>query len=149
MSTVTLIGTRLAEVGQEFVYQGPADACEGCPFRTQCLNLAEGGRYRVTSKREGGQTLNCAVHDEGVTAVEVEPAPVVANVSSRGAFAGSKARLEGPCPHTECPSHAFCVPDGADFDREYRIREVLGEPPHDVCHLGRDLATVEFAPVED
>ena len=48
MSTVTLVGARLAEPGQEFVYQGEADACEGCPYRSQCLNLAEGTRYEVT-----------------------------------------------------------------------------------------------------
>ena len=149
MSKVTLIGTRLADIGQEFVYQGPTDACEGCPFRNQCLNLVEGGRYRVTDVREGGQTLNCAVHDDGVVAVEVDPAPAVANVASKTAYAGSKAKLEGPCPHTECPSHEFCVPDGTDFDREYRIREVLGDPPHDHCELGRDLTLVEFAPAQD
>ena len=149
MTNVTLIGTRLAEPGQEFVYQGETDACEGCPFRNQCLNLSEGSRYRVTDVRDGGQTLDCAVHDEGVRAVEVEPTPVVANVASKGAYAGSKSRMEGPCPHTECPSHELCVPDGVDFDREYRIREVLGDPPHDHCALGRDLTTVEFAPAEE
>ncbi len=69
--------------------------------------------------------LDCAVHDEGVRAVEVEPAPVTANVPSKGAYAGSKASLQGPCPHTECPSHEYCVPEGAEFDQEYRIPRLL------------------------
>ncbi|MFQ3319680.1 MAG: hypothetical protein ACI80F_001752, partial [Natronomonas sp.] len=42
MPTVTLIGERLAEVGTEFVYGGESTACEGCPYREQCLNLTEG-----------------------------------------------------------------------------------------------------------
>lgn len=148
MPTVTLIGTRLAEPGREFVYRGESPDCEGCPYRGQCLNLTVGRRYRVTDVRENTQVLDCAVHDDGVRAVEVEPAPVRANVPSRGVFAGSRASLGGPCPHTDCPSHEYCVPEGADFDEEYRIQEVIGDPPHDYCALDRDLTLVEFAPEE-
>jgi len=147
MTQVTLIGTRLAEEGIEFVYRGESPDCEGCPYRGQCLNLERGRRYRITATRDSG-TLDCAVHDTGVTAVEVESAPVRANVESTLAYAGSNASLEGPCPHTDCPSHEYCEPMGADFDEEYRIDEVVGEPPHDYCILDRDLTLVEFAPGE-
>lgn len=149
MTKVTLIGTRLAADGQEFVYQGEASGCEGCPYRSQCLNLSPGVKYRVTDVRDGAQVLDCAVHDTGVQAVEVEPVSIPANVSSRNAYAGSKVTLEGPCPHTECPSHEFCEPDGAEFGEEYRIQNVLGDPPHDHCLLDRDLTLVEFAPPEE
>jgi hypothetical protein len=148
MTTITLIGTRLAAVGQEFVFEGEADACEGCPYRDQCLGLTEGVKYEVTGIRENASTLACGVHDDGVTAVEVEPASVPANVASQGAYAGSKAHLEGPCPYTGCPSHEYCEPAGADFDKEYQIKEVLGDPPHDYCMLDRELTLVEFAPPE-
>ncbi|WP_458205246.1 UPF0179 family protein [Haladaptatus sp. NG-SE-30] len=149
MSTITLIGTRLAEAGQEFVYRGEATACEGCPYRNQCLNLSEGVKYRVIDVREGAQTLPCGVHDDGVTAVEVEPTSVRANVPAKNAYAGSKAKLEGPCPHTDCPSHEFCEPAGAEFGEEYRIGKIVGEPPHDYCMLDRDLTLVEFAPEKE
>ena len=149
MPTVTLIGTRLAEAGQEFVYRGESSACDGCPYRNQCLNLTAGHKYRVTSVREGANTLDCAVHDAGVTAVEVESASIRANVASNSAFAGSRVTLPGPCPHTNCPSHEFCEPTGADFDEEYRIGEVVGEPPHDHCMLDRNLTLVEFDPPEE
>lgn len=145
MATVTLIGTRLAEPGVEFVYRGESSDCAGCPYRGQCLNLTEGVRYRVTNVRESG-TLECAVHDTGVTAVDVEPTSVRANVPSTSAYAGSTAQLEGTCPHTDCPSHPYCEPMGAEFDTSYKIREVIGEPPHDFCMLDRDLTLVEFEP---
>jgi len=144
MATVTLIGTRLAEEGVEFVYDGESEACADCPYRDQCLNLTAGTRYEVTGVRENASTLDCAVHDSGVTAVEVEPATVTANVPTSEAFVGNKATLAGECPHTGCPSHEFCVPSGADFDVEYRISAVLGDPPHDHCLLDRDLTQVEF-----
>lgn len=150
MPTVTLIGTRLAEEDTEFVYNGEADACDGCPYRDQCLNLTEGHRYRVISVRENARTLDCALHETGVTAVEVEPAPLQANVASSSAFAGSKVSLEGACPHTGCPSHPYCEPVGVPFDEEFRIDEVLGDPPHDYCMLDRELTLVEFeAPDEE
>ena len=144
MATVTLIGSRLAEPGEEFVYRGPADACAGCPYREQCLNLEEGVRYRVTAVRENAQTLECAVHDSGVRAVEIEPVSVRANVPSKGAYAGSKASLAGSCPYVECPSHAYCEPQGLDAEVEHRITQILGDPPHEVCHLDRQLTFVEF-----
>lgn len=145
---LTLVGTRMAEEGAEFVYRGEASGCAGCPYRKQCLNLEEGTRYVVSSVRDGGQVLDCAMHDGGVLAVEVEPIAIQANVPSKGAFAGSKARLAGECPHTGCPSHDLCEPMGVDFDREYRIKDVLGDPPHDHCALDRSLTRVELAPPE-
>jgi uncharacterized protein (UPF0179 family) len=149
VTRITLVGTRLATEGTEFVYNGESDACAGCPYRDQCLNLTEGRRYEVVEVREGASTLECAVHDTGVTAVEVDPAPIEANVASSSAFAGSKVSLEGPCPHTDCPSHEYCEPAGADFDSAYRIDTVLGDPPHDYCMLDRDLTLVQFEAPED
>jgi uncharacterized protein (UPF0179 family) len=147
VSTVTLVGPRLAATGAEFVFQGAAQGCEGCPYREQCLNLTEGVRYRITDVREGGQELDCAVHATGsVVAVEVERVGARANVPSRGAYAGSTVEMAGACPHTECPSHALCEPGGVDPEGEYKIETVEGEPPHDVCFLGRDLTTVKLAP---
>jgi uncharacterized protein (UPF0179 family) len=149
MGTVTLIGTRLADEGTEFVYRGESGACEDCPYRNQCLNLTEGRRYRVTGIRDNASTLDCAVHDGGVTAVEVEPTTVTANVPASEAFVGNKTTLAGHCPHTGCPSHEFCEPAGAEFDVEYRVSEVLGDPPHDHCPLGRELTQVEFEAPEE
>ena len=149
MTTLTLVGTRLAEAGREFVYRGEAPACEGCPYRSQCLNLEVGRRYRVASVREGAPTLDCGVHDAGVRAVEVEPVPVRANVPRDRAYAGTRVELAGPCPHTGCPSHELCEPAGASFGERYRVQRVVGDPPHAYCALDRDLALVEFAPAEE
>lgn len=146
MAELTLVGERLAEPDTEFVYQGEAPGCAGCPYRDQCLTLTEGRRYRVTGVRENASTLECAVHAGGVRAVEVEPAPVRANVAANAAFAGNKTALEGSCPHTDCPSHPLCEPAGADFSTEYRITDVVGDPPHEHCMLDRDLSTVVFEP---
>lgn len=149
MPEVTLIGNRLATEGEEFVFHGEASACAGCPYRDQCLNLVEGRKYRVVEVRENAPLLECGVHDEGVVAVEVEAAPVTANVPNERAYAGNKTSLAGPCPHVRCPSHPYCVPTGLDFDEERRVRTVRGDPPHEYCALDRELSLVEFAPAGD
>lgn len=149
MSKLTLLGTRLAEPGREFVYHGEAAPCQGCPYRDQCLNLVEGRKYRVDEIREDAPILACGVHDEGVEAVTVSPAPVRANVPSPRAYAGNKVPLAGPCPHAGCPSHEYCEPAGMQFDEDNRIATVLGDPPHDHCQLNRDLTLVEFATPEE
>ena len=146
--SLTLVGTRLATPGMEFVYHGEAEGCDGCPYRKQCLNLEHGTRYRITEVRDGGEVLDCAVHDQGVLAVEVEAAQIEANVPSKGAYAGSRVSLAGPCPHTECPSHSLCEPLGAEMEGEYRILEVQGDPPHDTCHLNRSLTTAILEPAD-
>ena len=145
---LTLVGTRLATPGSSFVYRGEAEDCDGCPYRKQCLNLETGTRYTITEVRDGGEVLDCAVHEEGVLAVEVEVAQIEANVPSKGAYAGSRVSLAGACPHTECPCHDLCEPLGAEMDREYRILEVQGEPPHETCHLNRALTTATLAPAD-
>lgn len=146
--SLTLVGTRLAHSGAEFVYRGESAGCEGCPYRKQCLNLEVGTRYVVTDVREGGEVLDCPVHEEGVVAVDVEPTTIEANVPSKGAYAGSRVTLAGECPHTECPSHPLCEPLGAEMDREYRIVEILGDPPHEECALDRGLTRVKLAPAD-
>lgn len=74
---------------------------------------------------------------------------ICAIVPSKGAYAGSKASPMGPCPHTECPSHPYCELAGAEFDSEYRIAEIIGDPPHDCSMLDRDLTLVELEAPEN
>lgn len=146
MTQVSLVGARLADPGTEFVYQGPSSACEGCPYRSQCLNLATGTRYTVTDVRENTQVLDCAVHDSGVRAVEVEPASIPAVVLSKSAYAGSKAEPAGTCHHEDCVPHPLCEPQGADPGDEYQIQEVVGDPPEAACQEDRDLTQVVLGP---
>ncbi|MDY6765473.1 MAG: UPF0179 family protein, partial [Halobacteria archaeon] len=115
-----------------------------CPHRKSCLNLKEGVRYRIMEVREGGQTLDCAIHDGGVRAVEVAESPILAQVESKAAFEGSKVTIEeDACDKTQCPAYSFCVPDGFDFGEKYTINEVVGDNPVD-CYYDKSLKLVEL-----
>lgn len=142
---ITLIGSGLAEPGQEFIYRGGTAACDDCPHRDNCLNLRDGVRYRVESVREGGQELDCEIHEGGgVRAVEVVESEVVAQVESRMAFEGSKVTVrEDACDKKDCPAYKYCVPEGFDFGEPYTINEVVGKNPVD-CHYDKSLRMVEL-----
>lgn len=141
----TLIGTLLAKEGREFIYRGETEKCGGCPHRDSCLNLEEGVRYRVTEVIEGKDELDCSIHEEGVSPVKVEEAPIVASVGSRKAFEGAVVSLnEDACDRKDCPGYKYCVPEGCDFDESYEIEEVLGDNPAD-CHYDRSLKLVELS----
>ncbi|OYT61308.1 hypothetical protein B6V01_005665 [Methanosarcinales archaeon ex4572_44] len=88
-STITLIGTRLAKIGNEFIFYGPTPDCGDCKLKNTCNNLEPGNKYKITGVRNG-QVHACAVHDTGVYAVEVIPAPTTALVESKMVFNGSK-----------------------------------------------------------
>ncbi|XGI83744.1 UPF0179 family protein [Halorutilales archaeon Cl-col2-1] len=142
---ITLIGKKLAEVGNEFIFEGGAEGCDDCPHSSTCLSLEEGVRYRIVDVREGGQDLDCGVHAGGsVRAVEVTESPVLAQVDSKKAFEGSTVSIdEETCDKKECKGYKYCVPDGLDFGEDYTIKETAGGSDID-CEHGRSLEFVEL-----
>jgi len=130
--------------GPRIRLSGESPDCEGCPYRSQCLNLSEGTRYRVTGIRENAQTLDCAVHDAGVARSRSNPRPSPRTSCRSRRTPADACRSPARARTPNVRANGYCVPDGADFDDERVIDQVLGEPPHDVCALDRDLTLVEF-----
>jgi len=141
---ITLIGSRLATEGNEFIYRGPADDCEKCRFRNTCLNLDLNKKYRITALRNGSE-LDCQVHDSGVRAVEVVACPIMAVIESRKAFNGSRMTYEAPECDEACSCFALCHPDGIASGEKYTICEVFAEEIGP-CEKGLTLKKVELRP---
>ncbi len=139
---VTLIGVKLARIGEEFMFIGSTNECDACKLKNSCLNLETGRKYRVTSKREGIQH-ECAVHDTGVCPVEVVEAPVIAAIEARRAFAGSKIGIEPMKCDRNCRLYDLCHPEGLKPGDKYTISNVIGEAP-EPCSQGFNLKLVEL-----
>jgi hypothetical protein len=140
-SSITLIGTRLAKIGNEFIFCGASAECEGCRLKNTCNNLKEGVKYRIVSIRNG-QIHSCALHDTGVYAVEVIPAPTIALVESKKAFNGSKIVYEPPaCGKVECEHYKRCHPPWLKMGEKYTIVELLREESPE-CAAGYSLKAV-------
>ncbi len=71
MAKITLVGEKLAEEGNEFVFIGPLPECSECRIKNVCFNLEPGRSYRITSLRE--KTNKCSIFEGNkVRAVEIE-----------------------------------------------------------------------------
>ncbi len=139
---ITLIGTKLAKVGNEFIYKGGAKECEPCKLNKTCLSLNPGSKYRITGIRTGGK-LECFVHDSGVCAVEVIEAPIMMAIESRKAIKGSKIVYEPvSCNLSSCENFRLCRPSGLRSGDKFTIMNVesdISEP----CRKGLSLKVVE------
>ncbi len=124
---ITLIGTKLAKVGNEFIFKGAAKDCEACKLNKTCLGLNVGSKYRIIRIRNGGK-LECFIHDAGVCAVEVLETPIVIGVEARKAIKGSKITYEPvACTISTCENYRICRPSGLSRGDKFTIVNVVGE----------------------
>jgi len=75
MPLVTLIGEKLANEGNKFIYLGPNNGCGKCKLKTVCFNLKQGKGYKITKIRD--KRHGCDVHDGDVVVVEVQELPTI------------------------------------------------------------------------
>lgn len=143
-SIITLIGSKLAKMGTEFVFRGEAKECENCKLRNTCLNLEENIRYRVTELVK--ETVHeCYIHEDGVKAVRVVQSPIIAAISVSSAFEGSNIVFKPPECNENCRLYDLCHPQGAKPNETYKISKVIGNSPEE-CPLGYDLRLAELSP---
>jgi uncharacterized protein (UPF0179 family) len=142
--TITLIGSRLASVGNEFIYRGLAGECEKCKLKNTCINLDKNKKYRIVRLRHGTD-LECMLHDVSVRAVEVTACPIIVAIESRKAFNGSKMLYEEPECDKGCEHYETCHPQGLAGGEKYTIAAVMGDGPSP-CPKGLTLKVVELRP---
>jgi uncharacterized protein (UPF0179 family) len=140
---ITLIGTRQAKVGNEFIFRGAAKECEPCKFNKTCLGLNQGSKYRIVNLRNSAK-LECFVHDSGVCAVEVIEAPIRMALESRKAIKGSKIAYEQlNCNYPDCDNFVLCRPSGIKTGEKFSIVDVEGEI-EETCDKNYQLKVVEI-----
>jgi hypothetical protein len=140
---ITLIGTRLAKVGEEFIFNGLTEECIGCKLKNSCMNLEVGRRYRVVSVKEIKH--DCKIHDGGVMTVEVIEPPIVTAIESRRTL-GSKINLKmQDCDSIDCDFYDICHPIGLRDGDKCTISKSLNNI---ICPEGRELKSVEVVRLE-
>jgi hypothetical protein len=142
---VTLIGVKLAKMGDEFFYDGVAPECVGCKVKKACHNLVEGRKYRIIGIRP--TTHTCPVFADGARVVEVTEAPVVALIAGDMAIQNSRLVYEYLCNREDCRSFDLCHPDGVNEGEKYTIIQVLGGAPDECLRGRRNLKLVELLPI--
>ncbi|WP_340820695.1 UPF0179 family protein [Methanolobus sp. WCC4] len=142
-TTITLIGSRLAKEGEDFIFMGEARECGKCKLKRTCLNLDPGRRYRV-AKIRGDTVHNCFIHEGGVLTVEVESSPILAAIESRKAVEGSKISYQLPeCEEFDDSVYDILYPEGLKEGDKCTVVKVIGPMDEELVH-GCSLKKVEL-----
>ncbi len=145
---ITLCGKDWANVGVEFTFLGGKPECEGCKIKRTCLRLRENAKYKIINLRDG-TVQECALHDNGVVAVEVVELPIIALLDSKKSVPGAKIRYDKKdCDLLDCSMYNLCNPIELKDGETVVVEKVIGDSPG-VCEKGYSVKVVELARVEE
>jgi uncharacterized protein (UPF0179 family) len=140
MPLVTLIGEKLAKVGNEFVYLNANNDCRNCKLKTVCFNLKPGRRYKVTKIRE--KRHSCSVHD-GVTAVvEVQEMPINAVIDKTISKDFTEKIEKKDCNNIGCTYYELCNNIALQRDKNYKITKKYDDIID--CPIGYNLQKADL-----
>lgn len=138
MVLLTVIGSKLAKPGAEFIFLGPNSGCKDCKVKTICFHLEQGAKYRISNARK--VVHECPQHEENVVIVEVEPVPREAIIPKKQAFEGTTMTMELPrCKNRGCQHYKLCFPVGMESGMK---RQVTGVREKVDCRIGQDRIRV-------
>ncbi|MFN3384395.1 MAG: UPF0179 family protein [Archaeoglobaceae archaeon] len=139
---ITLCGKSWAKIGVEFMFLGGKPECENCKIKKTCLKLREGAKYKIVALRDGS-VQECALHEDGVVAVEVIELPVIALVESTLTEGAKFKYEERDCKHYECGMYNLCHPIELKNGELVTVAKVIGDSP-EKCILGYSFAVAEL-----
>jgi uncharacterized protein (UPF0179 family) len=138
---VTLIGSKLAREGEEFIFWGPSKKCEECRLKNSCMNLEVDRRYRIEKVRSEIKH-ECSIHEDGVCVVEVAEPSIMVAIDATYAFKNSKFVFEDiGCKESGCELFDSCHPPGLRGGDSCTILDVIGDAPSE-CKKGWILKVV-------
>ncbi|MFQ6124732.1 MAG: UPF0179 family protein [Candidatus Heimdallarchaeota archaeon] len=141
VSAITIVGSKMAKEGLQFIFSGPTTACKDCKlFRVCMTNLEPNRLYEITKVRAVDH--KCSIHEDGVKTVEVIEPPQTLIVKSRLAIEGVILTWQPPgvdCSNLTCPHWDQCKT--LLFRSGDRVRIVHKLEPIS-CMEGKQLALV-------
>ncbi|HIP16379.1 MAG TPA: UPF0179 family protein [Methanothermococcus okinawensis] len=141
---ITLIGSKLAKTGNEFIYCGMLKECENCKFKKICHEgMVVGRRYRIRSVRSTDHP--CKIHECGVKVVEIEVSREIPMlIESRKALEGLTLSDSIKCNNITCENYLLCNPEG--LPEKFKIVKVFKNKI--TCPRGYSLRKVIVSPVD-
>ena len=134
MPLVTLIGERLANEGDEFIYIGPNNDCKNCKLKTVCFNLKPGRHYEITKIRD--KRHSCSVHDGNTAVVEVKELPILTSIDEKLSEGNTTTIKDKECRNIGCVHFELCNSMALQKDKTYNILEIYERID---CPIGYNL----------
>ena len=140
---ITLMGSKIAKTGNEFIYCGVLEECSECRFKKICHDgLMVGKRYRIVSVRSAKHP--CIVYGEGVKVIEVEYSnKFTILIESKKALEGlTLSHSDIQCNNILCKFYNLCHPEG--IPEKYKIMELHEKIK---CPKGNSLIKATVSPI--
>lgn len=140
MMKLTLVDSKVAKPGYEFINYGGADECRDCKLVSACTgNLKKGRKYRITGTRDVEH--ECKITGQA-TLVEVEECDLFYAMDPKKVFIGSKITfIPVPCGNIFCSNMKYCRPEGLTSGDQCKIRDSAGKIE---CESGNDFVLVKL-----
>lgn len=137
MTSITIIGEKLAKKDEEFIFIGPQNDCKNCKLKNICFNLKQYHRYKITKVRD--KRHSCTVHKGDAVVVEVEEQPIETVIDKKYTKGSAITLDEKECEDPLCPYFDICTNKALQPGKKYTIEKILDSIP---CSKGKSLQRV-------
>ena len=125
MTSITIVGEKIAIKDEEFIFIGPKSDCRNCKLKNICFNLKQHHRYKITNVRE--KRHSCTVHEGDAIVVEVEEQPIETAIDKKFTKGSAVTIEENECDNSLCAYHELCSNKALENGKKYTIKAILEE----------------------
>jgi uncharacterized protein (UPF0179 family) len=137
MTTITIIGEKLAKKDEGFFFIGPQNDCKNCKLKNICFNLKQFYQYKITNIRD--KRHSCSVHDGDAIVVEVEEQPIETSIDKKYTKSSVITYEENDCDAQLCVYYDICTNKALKTGKKYVITDILDVIP---CPKGESIQRV-------
>ncbi len=143
MTSITIVGERLAIKDEEFIFIGPQNDCKNCKLKNICFNLKQYHPYKIINIRD--KRHSCSVHDGDAIVVEVEEQPIETAIDKKYTKGSAITLDENECENQLCPYFDLCTNKALESGKKYTIADILETIP---CPKGYSIQRVTLTEKE-
>jgi uncharacterized protein len=137
MTSITIVGEKLANKDEEFIFIGPQNDCKNCKLKNICFNLKQYHQYKITSVRD--KRHSCSVHTGDAIVVEVDEQPIETTIEKKYTKGSVITYEKKECNEKLCLYYDLCTNKALEPDKKYLITDILDDIP---CSKGESIQRV-------
>ena len=137
MTSITIVGEKLANKDEAFIFIGPQSDCKNCKLKNICFNLKQYHQYKITTVRD--KRHSCSVHAGDAIVIEVEELPIETTIDKKYTKGSVITYEKNDCDEQLCSYYDLCTNQALEPNKKYVITEILDDIP---CSKGESIQQV-------
>lgn len=137
MTSITIVGEKLANKDETFIFFGPQNDCKNCKLKNICFNLKQYHQYKITTVRD--KRHSCSVHAGDAIVVEVDEQPIETTIEKKYTKGSVITYETKECNEKLCLYYDLCTNKALEPGKKYLITDILDDIP---CSKGETIQRV-------